>query len=65
MKINFEVPEKLSGRFGLRGFPGSVFVVNLDYSYDDQIVIDIVKDGKNLNFSRGTLAELLREVVSL
>ena len=54
--------QSLKGYFGLRGFAGKTFTVNADYSYDDQIVIDIItSNGKWLNFSRGTEAELLRE----
>lgn len=61
MKLS-DLPESLRGQFGLRAFPGSVFVVNLSACYDDKIYTAIVKDGKQMDFAKGTASELLREV---
>lgn len=57
--------KSLNGYFGLRAFPGKTFVVNSRQSYGDQIVVDIITaNGKQLNFSRSTESELLREATS-
>lgn len=60
-----KIPDSLAMTFGLRGFPGKTFVLNLRQSYNDQLVVDIcsLADGTQQNFSRGTLEELMREVV--
>ena len=57
-----DLPEYLRGQFGLRAFPGSMFVVNLAACYDDKIYTAIVKDGKQMDFAKGTVGELAREV---
>ena len=55
--------QSLKGYFGLRGFHGKTFAVNAKQSYGDQIVVDVIMaNGRRFNFSRGTEAELLREV---
>ncbi len=55
--------QSLKGYFGLRGFHGKTFVVNAKQSYGDQIVVDVIMaNGRRFNFSRGTEAELLREI---
>jgi hypothetical protein len=56
----------LHGTFGLRGFPKSVFAINLVKSYGNQLVVDIVQpNGRRDNFSRGTEQELCSQVVPL
>jgi len=62
-----KIPASMAGQFGLRAFPGSVFVLNLRQSYNDQLIVDIYDTEKctQQNFSRGTLEELMAQVVSL
>jgi hypothetical protein len=64
MKLSVTIPTILKGEFQLHPFRDGIFRVNLNASYDDQIVIDVkMKNGKWSNFSRGTLKELLSSVV--
>jgi hypothetical protein len=53
------LPVTMQGEFGLAAFPGRVFVVNEQASWDDQIVVDVVKDGKRMNFGRESLSALV------
>jgi hypothetical protein len=61
MKLS-DLPKYLQGRFGLLAFPGSTFVVNIDACYDDKIYTAIIKDGKQMDFAKCTLAELAGQV---
>jgi hypothetical protein len=60
-----EIPHKLATTFGLRGFPGKTFILNLHQSYNDQLIIDIcdLENGTQENFSRGTLEAILAQAV--
>lgn len=60
-----KIPQSLSGYFGLRGFPGKKFILNFQQSYNDQLIVDIYDEanGTRMNFSQGTLEEILREAV--
>lgn len=60
-----KIPRELATTFGLRGFPGKTFILNLRQSYNDQLVVNIcdLENGTGQNFSRGTLEELVAQVV--
>lgn len=58
---------QLPETFGLRGFPGDVFRANAQNSYLNdsgvQVYLDVYRDGKYVAHSKGTLAEVQREMV--
>lgn len=50
--------------FGLRSFPGMVFVINFRASYDDQIYVAILHaDGTKSDFCRDSIHEFMRNVI--
>ena len=72
-----EAAAKFPERFGLRAFPGEEFSIDLQASYWDSgymygkphhepgpmLYVYVHKDSKYLAFSKGTPAELRREVI--
>lgn len=60
-----DLPECLRGQFGLRGFPGLVFEINLNACFDDKIYTCVVKNGERMDFAKGSIPEVLREYVKI
>ena len=65
MNLSVTLPESLRTTFGLRNFPGKVFCVDLDASYNDQIVVAVLGDGKPMHFLRESLTNVLGHVVPI
>ena len=61
-----KIPDSLACYFGLRGFPGKRFGLNLQKSYNEWLIVSIIDDeDRHTDFSRVTLDELLKEVVKI
>ena len=65
-----EAASQFPETFGLRGNPNLVFCINRQYSYanDDgrvKLVVDVLINGKWLNFSKGTVEEVKAAMIKL
>lgn len=60
-----DLPAILQGEFRLRAFPGEVFAINWDACYEDKLYTCIIKDSQRMDFAKGTLSELMREVLPI
>jgi hypothetical protein len=65
MKLSIVLPDSMKTTFGLRNFPGCTFCVDLDASYDNQIVVAIVKNGETMHFLRESFTNVLGHIVPI
>jgi hypothetical protein len=65
MTLSVVLPDSMKTTFGLRNFPGKTFCVDLKASYDDQIVVAIVKNGETMHFLRESFANVMSHIVPI